>query len=111
MAVPSPGSLRRDQESGAATGLLVSALISEYPNVPPGAVPCDLNATQCSASADDPDRLAEFREMWQEILDSSRREIEEFIQADLELAKLEGTYEAVARMYVANYGKWNMAEA
>ena len=90
---------------------IVSSYMIEHPNASPEDVLSDcLVATQCSPSEDDPDRLTEFREMWQEILDSSRKEIEEFIQADLEIAKLEGTYEAVARMYVADYGKWNMAE-
>jgi len=45
-----------------------------------------------------------------EILCSARKEIEVFIQADLELAMQEGTYEEVARQYAADYGKWKRGE-
>ena len=91
----------------------VADIVADYMLENPAADPEDvltdcLVATQYSPSADDPDKLFRFRESWQEILDSSREEIEAFIQADLKLAMQEGTYEMVARLYAADYGKWKM---
>jgi hypothetical protein len=43
--------------------------------------------------------------MWGDILADSREEIERFIQADLELAASEGTYQTVARLYAIDYNK------
>ena len=89
----------------------VANMVSDYMLENPEAAPDDvltdcLVATQYSSSPDDRKRLAEFREMWDEILSSSRKEIEEFIQSDLELATMEGTYDEVARLYAADYGRW-----
>jgi hypothetical protein len=93
----------------------VADMVSDYMIDHPAADPEDvltdcLVALQCAPSDDDPDELVRFRESWQEILDSSRTEIEAFILADLELAMQEGTYEEVARLYAADYGKWNKGE-
>ena len=66
---------------------IVSSYMLEYLDASPEDVLSDcLVAAQCSPAADDPVRLTEFRDMWQEFLDSSQKEIEDFIQADLELA-------------------------
>lgn len=94
----------------------VADMISDYMLDHPAASPEDvftdcLVATQYSASADDPERLTIFREMWDEILYSSRKEIEAFIQSDLDLAVQEGTCEEVARLYAADHAKWRMGEA
>ena len=93
----------------------VADMVSDYMIDHPAADPEDvltdcLVALQCAPSDDDPDELVRFRESWQEILDSSRTEIEAFILADLELAMQEGTYEEVARLYAADYGKWDKGE-
>ena len=40
--------------------------------------------------------------MWNEILHSSKEEIDAFMQSDLELAEQEGTYEAVVALYAAD---------
>ena len=89
---------------------MVSDYMLDHPTESPEDVLADcLVATQQSPSSDDPSRLTAFREMWDEILCSSKQEIEAFIQSDLELAKQEGTYEAVARLYAAD-GKWEKGE-
>ena len=49
--------------------------------------------------------------MWDEILCSSKEEIEAFIQSDLEWAKQEGTYESVAALYAADDQNWEEGEA
>ena len=86
---------------------MVSDYILENPEAAPDDVLTDcLVATQYSSSPDDRERLDHFRTAWDEILKSSRTEIEEFIQADLELAAMEGTYDEVAQMYAADYGRW-----
>ena len=90
---------------------VVSDYMLEYPTNSPEDVLTDcLVATQYSPSPDDRERLAEFRSAWDEILCSSRQEIEAFIQADLELALQEGTYEEIARMCAADYGRWKIGE-
>lgn len=83
---------------------MIADYMLEHPEAPPEDVLTDcLVATQYSASAEDPERLAAFREMWDEILYSSRQEIEAFIQADLDLAVQEETMEEVARLYASDY--------
>ena len=90
---------------------MVSEFMIDHPAADPEDVLTDcLVAMQCAPSDDDPDKLVRFRESWQEILDSSRKEIEAFIQADLELAMQEGAYEMVARLYAGDYRKWKMGE-
>lgn len=89
-----------------AVANMVSDYMLENPEVAPDDVLTDcLVATQSSPSSDDRERLGEFCEMWSDILDGSRAEIESFIQADLELAAREGTYETVARLYAIDYEK------
>jgi hypothetical protein len=93
----------------------VAEIVSDYMLDHPAASPEDvlaecLVATQQGPPADDPERLAHFREMWDEILCSSQEEIEAFIQSDLELARQEGTYETVARLYAADRGKWKRGD-
>lgn len=93
----------------------VAEIVSDYMLDNPTASPEDvladcLVATQQSPSLDDPSRLTTLREMWDEILCSSNEEIEAFIQSDLELAKQEGTCEAVAAQYAADDGKWEKGE-
>jgi hypothetical protein len=91
---------------------IVSDYMIDHPTDSPEAVLSDcLVATQYSASADDPNRLTTFREMWDEIMCSSKDEIEAFIQSDLELAKQEGTYETVTALYAANDQKREKGEA
>lgn len=86
---------------------MVSDYLLEHPTAAPEDVVTDcLVATQYSASPNDRERMDEFREMWSEILADSRKEIEAFIQADLNLATKEGSGEAVARLYAADYGRW-----
>ena len=91
---------------------MVSEFMIDHPAASPESVLADcLVATQQSPSSDDPSRLTVFREMWDEILCSSREEIEAFIQSDLEVAKQERTYEAVAHLYASDYGRWKNDEA
>jgi hypothetical protein len=90
-----------------AVAEIVSDYMLDHPTASPEDVLADcLVATQYSPSFDDPSRLTDFREMWDEILCSSKKEIEAFIRADLELAKQEGTYETVAALYAADDKKW-----
>ena len=90
---------------------IVSDYMLEHPEASPEDVLTDcLVAMQCSPSTEDPDRLTRFREMWGEILCSSRKEIEAFIQADLDLAKEHGSYESVARLYAADYERSKRGE-
>jgi len=90
---------------------IVSDYMLDNPTASPENVLADcLVATQHSPSSDDPSRLTTFREMWDEILCSSKKEIEAFIQSDLELAKQEGTYEVVTALYDADDGKWEKGE-
>ena len=94
-----------------AVAEIVSDCVATHPEAPPEAVLTDcLVATQCSPSDDDSSRMVELREAWQEILDSSRKEIEAFIQADLDLAMQEGTMEEVARLYAGDYQRWKDGE-
>ncbi len=86
-----------------AVAEVVSDYVLDHPTAPPEDVLADcLVATQYSPSSDDPARLTDFREMWSEILCSSKKEIEAFIQSDMELAKQEGTYETIAALYAAD---------
>lgn len=90
-----------------AVAQMVSDYIVAHPTASAERVLTDcVIATQCSPSPDDPDRLVHFREAWQQILDGSRNKIEQFIKADLDLAMQDGTYETVARLYAADYGRW-----
>jgi hypothetical protein len=94
-----------------AVAEIVSDYMMDHPTASPENVLADcLVATQYLPSSDDPPRLTDFREMWDEILCSSREEIEAFIQSDLELAKQEGTYETVAALYAADDQKWRKSE-
>jgi hypothetical protein len=95
-----------------AVAEIVSDYMMDHPTASPEDVLADcLVATQYSPSSDDPARLADFREMWDEILCSSKEEIEAFIQSDLELAKQEGTYETVTALYAADDQKWEKGGA
>ncbi len=86
---------------------MVSEFMIDHPADSPEAVVSDcLVATQHSPSPDDPERLTRFREMWEEVLCSSREEIEAFMQSDLDLARQEGTYETVAALYTADDQSW-----
>lgn len=86
---------------------MVSDYMLDHPTESPEDVVVDcLVATQQSPSPTDPGRLITLREMWNEILCSSKDEIEAFIQSDLELARQEGTYKVVAALYEADDGKW-----
>jgi hypothetical protein len=94
-----------------AVAEIVSDYMLDHPTASPEDVLADcLVATQYSPSSDDPVRLTDFLEMWDEILCSSKEEIEAFIQSDLELAKQEGTYETVAALYTADDQKWRKSE-
>lgn len=62
-----------------------------------------LIATQCSPRSGDSERLTYFWDAWGEILACSQKEIEAFIEADLDLAMDDGHYEYVARLYAAEY--------
>ncbi len=90
-----------------AVAEMVSDYMSEHPTASPEDVLTDcLIATQSSPSSDDPDRMAHFRQAWQHILDRSRGEIERFLKADLDLAVQDGTYDAVAALYAADFSRW-----
>ena len=90
---------------------MVSDYMLDHPRDLPEDVLTDcLVATQYSPSSDDREELARFRGMWGEVLCSSRKEIEAFIESDLDLATQEGTYEEVARLYAHDYGRWKMGE-
>lgn len=65
-----------------------------------------LIATQSLPSADDSEMVSYFRQAWEGILGDSRKEIEAFIEADLDLATQEGNDDMVARLYAADYFKW-----
>lgn len=89
-----------------AVAEMVSSYLLDHPTAPPEGTLTDcLIATQCPSSADEGKRLSEFRKKWGDHLQRSRAEIELFIQADLELAAREGTYEVVARLYAVDYQK------
>lgn len=90
-----------------AVAQMVSDYVSEHPTTSPEKVLTDcLIATQSSPSSDDPDRMAHFRQAWQQLLDGSREEIERFLKADFELAMQEGTYDTVAALYAADFSRW-----
>lgn len=83
-----------------AVAEIVADYSAEHPDASPESILTDcLIATQCSPSHDDAAQMVRLREAWQDILDSSREEIETFLQADLDLAVQEGTMEEVARLY------------
>lgn len=69
-----------------------------------------LIATQSRPYPDDSKRMSHFREAWQQTLDRSRKEIEAFIEADLDLAMWDGTYQTVAALYAADYQRWKKGE-
>ena len=89
----------------------IARMVSDYMRQHPAASPesalteC-LIATQCPPSAHDDEALMEFRTRWQEILDSSQEAMEAFIQSDLELARQEDRYDAVAALYAAEPRPW-----
>ena len=89
-----------------AVANMVSDYMLEHPEATPNDVLTDcLVATQYSPSPDDRERVTGFCTMWGDILNVSRKEIERFIQADLELAVSDGTHETVARLYAIDYDK------
>jgi hypothetical protein len=91
---------------------IVSDYMMDHPTASPEDVLADcLVAIQFSQSSDDPAKLTDFREMWDELMCSSKKEIEAFIQSDLELAKQEGTYETVTALYAADDEKREKGEA
>jgi hypothetical protein len=95
-----------------AVAEIVSDYMLDHPTASPEDVLADcLVAIQYSQSSDDPAKLTDFRESWDEIMCSSKEEIEAFIQSDLELAKQEGTYETVTSLYTANDQKREKGEA
>ena len=72
---------------------MVGDYVREHPVACPESCLTDcLVATQCSASCDDTERVVHFREAWRQILARSREQIEDLMQADLDLAKQDGTY-------------------
>lgn len=90
-----------------AVARIVSDYMSDHPAASAEEVLTDcLIATQSTPSAGDAAPMAHFREAWQQILDRSRDEIEQFIKLDLELARQEGTYDAVASLYAADNSGW-----
>jgi len=94
-----------------AVAEMVSDHLGNHPGTSPEKALTDcLIATQCSPSADDSARMADFREAWRQILGRSPKEIEAFIEADFDLAMQEGTYETVAALYAADYQRWKKGE-
>ncbi len=90
----------------AVAHMVSNYLLKHSATDPADALTDCLIATQCSTSSDDGEALTEFRSMWEEILSSSRAEMQAFIQADLELARQEGTSETVAALYANNCQAW-----
>ena len=93
----------------------VAEMVSKYLAVRPQELPAMvltdcLIATQSAPAPDDSSRMAHFRDAWGQILARSEREVEAFIEADLDLAIQEGTYEAVATQYAAEYQRWKNEE-
>ena len=79
---------------------MVTDFLAQHPSTPPDEALSDcLIATQCPPCEDDPAALREFHQMWQAILRDSQPEIAALIEADLELAKERGDYEAVKSLY------------
>jgi len=90
-----------------AVAEMVSDYMLDHPTRTPEAVLTDcLVATQHPPSSDDTDRIAHFREAWEELLARSKGEIEAFIKADLELARQDGICDAVARLYAEDHQGW-----
>jgi hypothetical protein len=89
----------------------IAEMVSEYFEEHPGAsrdlalADC-LIATQSPACSDDSDRLVHFRTTWGQILTRCKEEIDAFTKADLELAKRDGIYEIVARLYASDHQEW-----
>ena len=86
---------------------VVAEMVSDYMLDHPSAVPEDvltdcLVAVQCAPSSDELERTTHFRKVWSELLMNSQQDIEAFTIANLELAKQNGTYETVARLYTAD---------
>lgn len=93
----------------------MAKMVDDYLRDHQGAIPEEvltdsLVATQCSPSSGDSDRLHHFRSVWQEVLDRSGDDVKAFIREDLELAAQEGTYDAVAALYAADYHRWEEGE-
>lgn len=81
---------------------MVSEYLSKHPMTPAEDALSDcLIATQCPPSPDDRAKLTEFRQMWTEILSSSKDEIAACMQLDLAWAKQHGNCEMVVRLYSA----------
>ena len=85
----------------------VARMVSEYLTVHPAASPQSaltdcLIATQCPPVPGDRGVLLEFHDRWQEILQASQAELDSLMQRDLELARQEGVYQAVADLYAAD---------
>ena len=91
---------------------MVSDYMLDHPSAPPEDVLTDcLVAVQCSPSSDESERTTHFRKVWSELLMNSQQEIETFTQADLELAKRNGTHESVARLYAADNQRQGRSDA
>ena len=95
-----------------AVAEMVTGYIQEHPIEPSEDALADcLIATQSPACSDDPDRLVHFRNTWCAILDRSKADVEAFIEADLDLARENGIYEMVARLYAADHERWRKGSA
>ena len=86
---------------------MVCDYIRDHPTESPEDALTDcLIATQCSPSPGDSERMAYFWNAWGQILGRSKKEIEAFIKADLDLAMDDGNYDLIARLYAADYHRW-----
>jgi hypothetical protein len=90
-----------------AIAKLVADYLAGHPDVKAERALTDcLIATQCPPLPDDRVVLIEFHQRWRALLASSRAAIDEVIQSDLELARQEGTVEAVSALYAADREQW-----
>ncbi len=88
---------------------LVAAYVAEHPGVKAERALTDcLIATQCPPLPDDRAVLIEFYRNWQALLAGSRAAIDAVVASDLELARQEGTAEAVSALYAADRDQWQV---
>ena len=88
----------------------IARMVTQYVHGHPAVSPEEslsecLIATQCPPSPDDCGMLAEFRAMWNAILNDAQGDIESSMQGDLELARQNGTGDMVAALYAADQQK------
>ena len=89
----------------------IAKLIADYVAAHPGtkaerALTDCLIATQCPPLPDDRAVLIEFHQKWRALLASSRARFDAVVESDLELARQEGTIEAVSALYAADRAQW-----